>query len=85
MSYSKIYLFQKEAIIERADDLENLAEYMRETMNNYRKGNKSVIHLFPDTTAPLMFVLGARTIIPGKICLYEYDPDQDTYERSLTK
>ncbi len=88
MSYSKIYLFQKEAIIERADDLENLAEYMRETMENCRKGNKDnkgVIHLFPDTMAPLMFVLGARTIIPGKICLYEYDPDQDTYEMSLTK
>lgn len=83
MDYHKIYLFQKQINIDCADTLENMAEYLREKMKECRKGHKCKIHLFPDTTAPLMFVLGARTIVPGEICLYEYDPQKDSYTMSL--
>lgn len=81
----KIYLFQKQMSIDCADTLENMAEYLREKMKECRKGHTCKIHLFPDTTAPLMFVLGARAIVPGELYLYEYDPQKDSYTMSLMK
>lgn len=84
LDYCKIYLFQKKMSIDNADTLENMAEYLREKMKECRTGSKCKIHLFPDTTAPLMFALGARTIFPGEIQLYEYNQKEDSYTRSLT-
>lgn len=80
----KIYLFQKEILIEDADMLESMAAYLREKMIACRTGNGCNIHLFPDTTAPLMFALGARSVFPGTVQLYEYIPQKDTYVESLT-
>lgn len=80
----KIYLFQKEMMLEDADMLEGMAAYLREKMIACRSGSGCKIHLFPDTTAPLMFVLGARSIFPGTVQLYEYIPKEDTYMESLT-
>lgn len=82
--YCKIYLFQKEMILEDADMLESMAAYLREKMIAFRTGSECKIHLFPDTTAPLMFVLGARSVFPGTVQLYEYIPKKDTYIDSLT-
>ena len=82
--YRKIYLFQKMMSIDDSDILESMAAYLRERMIQCRIGNDCKIHLFTDTTAPLMFVLGARSIFPGVIQLYEYIPKKDTYEESLT-
>lgn len=81
----KIYLFQKEMGIENINALESMAEYLHKKMKNCRTGSKCKIHLFPDTTAPLMFVLGAKTIFPGEIQLYEYNQQQDTYTMSLKR
>ncbi len=75
----KIYLFQKKMMLEDADMLESMAAYLRKKMIECRTGNRCKIHLFPDTTAPLMFVLGARSIFPGTVQLYEYIQKKDTY------
>lgn len=80
----KICLFQKEMILEDADMLEVMAAYLREKMIACRTGSSCRIHLFPDTTAPLMFVLGARSVFPGTVQLYEYIQKNDTYMESLT-
>lgn len=82
--YCKIYLFQKKMTIEDADMLESMAAYLREKMVACRTGSSCIIHLFSDTTAPLMFVLGARSVFPGTVQLYEYIPKKDTYMESLT-
>lgn len=82
--YHKIYLFQKEMLIGDADSLENMAEYLRSKMAGYQNKSNCRIHLFPDTMAPLMFALGARTIFPGVVQLYEYYPGENTYTESLT-
>lgn len=82
--YCKIYLFQKEMMLEDADILESMAAYLRKKMIACRTGSGCKIHLFPDTTAPLMFVLGARSVFPGTVQLYEYIPKEDTYMASLT-
>ncbi len=82
--YFKIYLFQKEMMLEDADMLESMAAYLRKKMIACRTGSGCNIHLFPDTTAPLMFVLGARSVFPGTVQLYEYIPKKDTYMESLT-
>lgn len=81
--YSKICFFQKNMEIEDADTLEILAEYLRKKMENCIGGSAGKIHLFPNTAAPLMFVLGARTIFPGEVQLYEYQPKKNSYEKSL--
>lgn len=81
----KVCLFQKKMYIEDANMLENIAEYLRNRMSKSRVGHKSKIHLFPDTTAPLMFVMGAKSIVSGKIQLYEYIPEEDSYEVSLMR
>lgn len=83
--YCKVCMFVKDEAINDSVTLESLAEYLREKMNACRAGNKCRIHLFPDTTAPLMFVLGARTIVPGEIYLYEYNREKDSYEMSLKR
>lgn len=83
--YSKICLFIKNEIINDSVTLESMAEYIREKMNSCRTGSRCRIQLFPDTTAPLMFVLGARTIVPGKIQMYEYDREKDSYKKSLMR
>ena len=82
--YCKIYLFQKEMILEDADMLESMAAYLREKMIACRTGSECKIHLFPDTTASLMFALGARSVFPGTVQLYEYIPKKDTYMDFLT-
>ncbi len=82
--YAKIYLFKRKMTIENADTLESMATYLRVKMMECRTGNKCIIHLFPDTTAPLMFALGARSVFTGTIQLYEYIPKEDTYTESLT-
>lgn len=81
---AKICLFQKKMVLEDADTLECMAAYLREKMMACRTGTNCTIHLFPDTTAPLMFVLGARSVFPGTVQLYEYIPRADTYMESLT-
>lgn len=83
--YCKICSFIKKETITDSVTLENMAEYIREKINSCRTGSRCRVHLFPDTTAPLMFVLGARTIVPGKIQLYEYIRDEDSYEISLMR
>lgn len=85
MDYCKVYLFQKEMSIEDTNDLENMAEYLHIKMKNCRTGSKCKIHLFPDTTAPLMFALGAKTIFPGELQLYEYNQQEDSYTMSLKR
>lgn len=82
--YCKICLFQEEMNISDSGTLESVAAYLRERMIKCRTGSRCRIHLFPDTTAPLMFVLGARSIFPGTVQLYEYIPKEDTYEEALT-
>jgi len=82
--YCKICLFQKEMSINDADTLESMAAYLRQKIISSRPGSDCKVHLFPDTTAPLMFALGARSVFPGTIQLYEYNPKGDTYEESLT-
>lgn len=84
MKYYKICLFQEEMNIDDADTLESVATYLRARMIQCRTGSDCKIHLFPDTTAPLMFALGARSIFPGTVQLYEYIPKEDTYEKALT-
>lgn len=79
----KIFLFQKEITLEDADMLEIMAAYLREKMLACRTGRNCKIHLFPDTTAPLMFVLGARSVFQGTVQLYEYIPKEDIYRESL--
>lgn len=54
-------------------------------MKEYRTRSKCKIHLFLDTTALLMFALGARTIVPGELQLYEYNPKEDSYTISLAR
>lgn len=83
-TYHKVYLFQKAMTIEDADMMESMAAYLREKMMACRTGSDCKIHLFPDTTAPLMFTLGARSVFPGTVQLYEYIPQKDTYMESLT-
>lgn len=80
---SKIYLFKQEICIKDADTLEGMGKYLREKMRKCRTGSECKIHLFADTTAPLMFVLAAKTIFPGKVRLYEYIDKEDSYEFSL--
>lgn len=83
--YCKIYVFQKEMKMEDATTLENMAEYIRKKMAlcGGEVGGGYRIHIFPDTAAPLMFILGARTIISGELLLYEFKKGQNTYEVSL--
>ncbi len=85
--YCGIYLFQKRTMISDSTTLENMAEYIREKMCQCQKecGSGYTVHLFPDTAAPLMFVLGARTIVSGKIQLYEYKMEENSYEMSLVR
>ncbi|MCI9078192.1 MAG: hypothetical protein HFH68_04600 [Lachnospiraceae bacterium] len=83
--YCKIYLFQEKKTIENIDDLRNRANYLRETINGYIKENRKKIHLFPDTTAPLMFAMAAKTIVRGKIQLYEYINEENSYYKSLVR
>ncbi len=80
---SKIYLFQKEVVIEDVSTLEGMGQYLREKMKELRMDNGCKIHLFADTAAVLMFVLSARTIFPGRVRLYEYIREIDSYEFSL--
>lgn len=82
--YCKICLFQQKMEISDADTLESMAEYLRERIMKARTGSDCKVHLFPDTTAPLMFALGARSVFPGTVQLYEYIYLKDTYEESLT-
>ncbi len=81
--YYKICLFQKEIIIEDSNTLESMARYLRNRME-ICKEDKYCIHLFANTAAPLMFVLGARTIFSGVVKLYEYDMKEQSYEMVLT-
>lgn len=81
--YGKICLFQKEMIIDDVNVLEGMGKYLREKMKCYRTGSDCIIHLFADTMVPLMFVLGAKSIFPGKVQLYEYIREEDSYEKSL--
>ncbi len=83
--YCKAYLFQEKRMITDADTLESMAEYLLEKMVKCRTGSGCKIHLFTDTAAPLMFVLGTRSVFPGDVQLYEYIQDGDTYKESLTK
>lgn len=87
--YRKICLFKKKMSIEDTESLEKMAVYLRERINTCREESGLIsgytIHIFPDTLAALMFVLGARAIVSGKIKLYEYDMDENSYEMSLTK
>lgn len=68
---------------------ENIAEYLRNKMQQCSEDCGAhggyTMHVFPDTTASLMFALGARTIVPGGMTLYEYNPDKNSYDKSLTK
>lgn len=82
---SEICLFQKVMCIDNTSTLEGMAKYLREKMKICRKGSECTIHLFADTTAPLMFALGAKSIFPGKVQLYEYIPEEDSYEMSLAR
>lgn len=81
---SKIYLFQKKITLEDAGMLENIAAYLREKMIACRTGSECSIHLFPDTAAPFMFTLGARSVFPGTVQLYEFIQKNNTYMESLT-
>lgn len=83
--YCRICLFIKNETINDSLTLESIAEYIREKINSCRPESRYRIHLFPDTTAPLMFVLGARTIVPGRIQMYEYVREKDSYEMSLMR
>lgn len=83
--YKKICVFQKPMIIEDVNELESMAEYLRERMEKCRTGSNCKIHLFADTMAPLMFMLGARAIVKGKIQLYEYIDKEDSYVSSLVR
>lgn len=83
LQYKKICLFKKEMTIENTNELEGMAKYLREKMRECRTGSNCTIHLFPDTAAPLMFTLAAKTMFPGKVKLYEYYRDIDSYEFSL--
>lgn len=83
--YNKICVFQKPMTIENINELENMAEYLRQRMIKCRTGSNCKIHLFADTMAPLMFLLGARAIFPGEIQLYEYIDREDGYVLSLAR
>jgi len=82
-----MYLFQKEMKMEDTTTLENMAEYIRKKMAlcGGECGSGYNIHIFPDTAAPFMFLLGARTIISGGIRLYEFKKEQNTYEVSFVR
>lgn len=80
--YYKICLFQKQMVIGDSNTLESMAEYLRKKMEICRK-DRRCIHLFANTSAPLMFVLGARTIFSGIVKLYEYDMKEQSYEMVL--
>lgn len=84
--YSKIYLFQKVKKLETADEIEEITDYLYNCMKKYRKDSnerKGVIHLFLDTLAPLAFVLGVNSIVPGPIKIYEYIDSEVNYEMAL--
>lgn len=84
--YSKIYLFQKVKKLETADEIEEITDYLYNCMKKYRKDSnerKGVIHLFLDTLAPLVFVLGVNSIVPGPIKIYEYIDSEVNYEMAL--
>ena len=83
--HSKIYLFLLSKTVENTEELESLADNIYRSMQNIRTCEKSVIHLFLDTLAPLAFVLGSHSTFPGEVKLYEYFTDSAEYELSLTK
>lgn len=87
--YRRILIFQAETMIKDSGTLESLAEYLRgkiwECVEECGLFGNFTVHLFPRTTAPLMFMLGARSIVPGEVWLYEYFGKDNSYELSLKR
>ena len=82
----KRFLFYKQVDIQNADMLEQIANSLEEQLTAARVDERADnIHLFLDTPAALAFVLGNRKVFPGRIILYEYDQDSDSYYKSLER
>ncbi|MFQ7309380.1 MAG: SAVED domain-containing protein [Mediterraneibacter sp.] len=82
----KRFLFHKKVCIENADMLEQIVNSLEAQLTAARVAERANnIHLFLDAPAALAFVLGNCKVFSGRIILYEYDQDSDSYYKSLER
>lgn len=82
----KRFLFHEKVCIENADMLEQIVNSLEAQLTAARVAERADnIHLFLDAPAALAFVLGNRKVFSGRIILYEYDQDSDSYYKSLER
>lgn len=86
IAFKKLFSYSDSIDIKNTDELGQLSFFLHNQLLELMTNEKATcLHLFLRVPAALAFVLGSIPMFPGKILLYEYDQESNSYTMSLKR